>query len=630
MRRLVPAALLAALAATTITVVGPTGAASGVETLQCDTSVPIFVRKPDTSLTLYQHNEPEVGTPDWQDQYGIGHTWDGITLGGPDGAVYELTPEGQLGRARWLGGSWENGGAGEVLLTGWTGWSRNTLVVDSLGDFYGIAADGNLHWRRFTKTGGTWSYEDRTLATGWAARYNMIWASGDGTIFARTHDDKLVLHVYHAASQRWIESDRQIGDGGWNKFHDVASVGGGVFYALDGAAQQVKWYRYTGNGTWAVDAGRIVGNGGWYGDWQLEGKSNACKIVGGTSPQRPAVPANLGAASSAVQGGDGLVNYFYVNQVGGLTTAKQRYANDFSILEYQTFAGHQVFTGTPGSARQGDNKLQVLANSSDDASFRGRPQSVANGPWAAEAAHDGWLTSDAAVVADSDNVLNVYAVDGSGQLWRRAQVAANGGWLPWRKLAATGLSNDFSVLRNGTAIDVVARFTDNSVRAARLTGDVVGTWRTVGTDATGKPAVVAHQNGNLQVFTRRSNGIVHTQRETSGVFPGTWTAVGSLAGVGSPAAVIRGTGLVELAVRGTDNYVYQASQLAPAAGFSAWQIKYWEETATDPTGLTLADGSPIFTWRSPQGLVLTSYIAPGPSSASAEQGTTFRGATGRK
>ncbi|RKT52475.1 tachylectin-related carbohydrate-binding protein [Saccharothrix australiensis] len=609
MRRLLWTAAVTAVTATTLSV-ATTSTATAAETLQCDTSAAIYLRKPDTSLTLYQHNEPEVGTHDWQTQVGIGHTWDGITLGGPDGVVYELTPEGQLNRFRWNGG-WENGGVSDTVITGWTGWSRDTLVVDSLGDFYGIAPDGALHWRRYTKNGSTWSYQDRTLATGWAARYNMIWTSGNGTIFARSHDGNLFVHVYHAASQRWLENDRQIGWGGWNKFTDVASVGGGVFYAIDGGTRLLKWYRYTGNGTWAHDAGKDIGDG-WYGDWQIEGKSDACRIVGATLPQRPAVAARLDAPNSAIQGSDGLVTFFYVNAAGGLTAAKQRYPNDYSSLTYQPFVGHQKYTGTPGVGASEDGKLHTVANSYDDAAFRGRAQAVRNGIWQpGEIAHDGWMPGDVAVVPDANKLLNLYAVDSAGALWRRAQLTANGEFGPWRKLPTSGLTSDFTVLRNGAAIDIVARFTDNSVRAARLADDSVGAWRAVGAGATGRPAVVAHYNNDLQVFVRLPNGVVHTQRESAGAFPNTWTAVGTLATTGSPAAVLRGGGMVELAARGTDNKVYQASQLVPVGGFGGWDVKFDAETATDPIGLTLSDGNPIFTWRGPQGDILTSYLNPG-------------------
>ncbi|MDU0288836.1 tachylectin-related carbohydrate-binding protein [Saccharothrix longispora] len=606
--------------------VPPTTAAGAAETVQCSTSVPLHVRKPDTSLTLYQHDEPENGNPVWQTQVGHGFAWDGITLGGPDGVVYELAPDGTLSRFRWLGSGWESGGVSQTVRTGWTGWSRDTLVVDAKGDFYGISpADGNLHRYRYTLVDGTWTTVDHTVAVGWAARYDMLWASGEGVLFARTRAGALHQYTYHAESRRLLVDGLQAGDVGWNQFTDVASVGGGVFYALNGGTQQLKWYRYTGGGTWAPASGSVVGDGGWRSDWQIEGQSDACRVVGAAVPQRPAVPQRFDAPTTPVQGPDGRVTYFYVSSAGGLVAAKQRNPGDYTIIDYATLTGYHRYTGQPGAGVRADGRLEVLANSSDDAGLRGKVQQVGNGLWGADvAAHEGWMAGDPAIVTEASGALAVLAADGEGGLWQRRQVAAGGGYEAWRRIATGGVTTDFTVLRNGAALDVVARFTDGSVRVLRVVDGVPGTWRAVGAGATSRPAAVAHPNGDLQVFVRGADGHVLGQREGGGVFGGTWQQVGDLVVPGPPAAVVTGAGLVELAVRDDDGFVRQAGQLAPAAGFGDWVVRYFEETATDPTGLVLADGKPIFTWRTPGGLVATSYLSSGAANARGPAGATAR------
>ncbi|MGM1060282.1 tachylectin-related carbohydrate-binding protein [Saccharothrix sp. Mg75] len=614
--------LAAVLVATALTPLA-TGSAGAAETFQCSTSAPLHVRKPDTSLTLYQHDEPENGNPSWRTQFSHGFAWDGITLGGPDGVVYELAPDGTLSRFRWLGSGWENGGVGDTVRTGWTGWSRDTLVVDAKGDFYGIAPDGNLHWYRHTKVNGAWTTLDRTLAVGWASRFTMLWASGDGVLFARTHAGALHQYTYHAESRRWLVEGPQVGAAGWNQFTDVASVGGGVFYALNGGTQQLKWYRYTGDGTWAAASGSIVGDGGWLPDWQVEGQSDACRVTGAAVPQRPAVPQRYDAPTTPVQGPDGLVTFFYVNPAGGLTAAKQRYAGDYGLLDYATFPEYHLHTGRPGAGVRGDGRLEVLANSSDDAGLRGKVQQVRNGVWGTGlTAHEGWMAGDPVVGTEASGALALFAADGAGGLWQSRQVAADGGYEAWRRIATGGVTADFAVLRNGTALDVVARFTDGSARVLRVVDGTPGAWRVVGAGTTARPSAVAHPNGQLQVFARGADGRVLTQREAGGAFGGTWQQVGELTAPGAPDAVLTGGGLVELAVRGDDGYVRQASQLAPAAGFGEWRVRYFEETATDPAGTVLADGKPIFTWRTPQGLVATSFVGTGPAPTRSATGAT--------
>ncbi|MDQ2583681.1 hypothetical protein [Saccharothrix yanglingensis] len=84
----------------------------------------------------------------------------------------------------------------------------------------------------------------------------------------------------------------------------------------------------------------------------------------------------------------------------------------------------------------------------------------------------------------------------------------------------------------------------------------------------------------------------------------------------------QGNGLMALAARSVDGVVHQADREAPAAGFGDWGVRYFEETATDPTGLVPADGMPIFTWRTPGGLVATSYVSAGAADARGSTGAT--------
>lgn len=602
--------------------------------LTCKSAANVFGVTPAGAFFVYPHNEPETGTYDWGVKRTVGSGWQvGRTLAGPDGVVYSMVAAtGELRRFRWNDTSWDtwNGAEYRVVGSGWSRYSelqhRNKVTVDEKGRLYEINPEGHLKvfvWEGDDATGG-WTAETgggKVLDTGWN-QYDLIVAAGDGVLYARKPTGELFRFRYHAASDRFTQYAHPSG-AGWNMFNRLFSPGGDVLYGTrDTNGGELLWYRYhEDTGTWADtgrDVGKLVGNG-WYGELDVVADTNACRLTGFAAPTRPAVPQRHDAPTTVRQSSDGKLSYFYVNVEGGLTVATQRYADDYSLLEFNTLTGHFDFTGQPGAALRQDGTFETLANSHHDAEFRGKVQLVKNGVWGAGdvVPQRGWMLSDPVLIAEPGDTLAQFAVDDAGALWRRAQIAPNGAYHAWRKVSANGLSTDFTAVRNGTAVDVAARFTDNSVRVARVTGGTLGAWRVVGGAVTGRPALVAHASGDLQVFARGADGLLKTQRENNGAFPGSWTTIDSRATTGSPAAVIRGGGLMEIAVRGVDNYVYQASQLAPGAGFGELLTRVAEEAATDPGATVLANGNPIFSWRTPQGTVVTSYINP----------NSFRGAT---
>lgn len=607
----------------------PAHPAVAAATLNCQTAALVIGVQPNGDLFHYPHNEPETGVASWgQKKNQIGRGWNiGRTVAGPNGVAYLLVNNatGDLRRYHWNGMAWEmfNGVAHRVVGTGWSRYSqaehRNKVTVDEKGRLYEIAADGSLKvrvWQGDDAT-GDWTpdtKDGKVIDTGWD-QYNLIVAAGDGVLFARKPDGVLYRYRWHADSHRFVKYAQLVGRG-WEFFNRLFSPGGDILYGSrnDNGAEKLMWYRwYEEENRWAVNVGTQVGTG-WYSELDVTANTNSCWITGLPAPTRPSVPQRLDAPTTPVVGTDGHLSYFYVNSAGGLTVGRQRNPGMFDIIDYHTFAEHHQFTGQPGAGIRADGKFEVLANSSGDATFRGK---TGNGAWSAVpmGIQGGWMVSDPVVVKDANGSLTTYAVDAGGALYRRTHAA-------WFQIG-TGSTRDFTVIRNGTADDVVARFPDNSVRTARVTNGALGPWRSIGTGAVGRPAAVAHGSGDLQVFTRRPDGKIHTQRESAGMFPGTWQALGDFVAAGSPAAVIRDGGLVELAARGTDGLMYQASQLAPAGGFGQWRVEYFEEAATDPAGTVMADGSPIFTWRSPQGVIVTVH-APAAARKASFQGTSAR------
>ncbi|GAA3463976.1 tachylectin-related carbohydrate-binding protein [Saccharothrix longispora] len=638
-------ALVLAAAAALSTVVAP-AAVAAEGTLQCTTAVPIFSRRADASLWMLHNQEPENGHAIWTEQQNVGAGWNGVVLGGPADQLYHVTPEGQLNRYRWLGASWENNGVPDTVTTGWTGWSTaDRMLVDARGDFYAITADNALKWYRFTKVNNQWTTEERVLTPNFGITYDRIFTSGEGGLFARTTTGGLHHFAYHAASRRFTEYAREVGATGWNQFTDFAAAGGGVFWAVEGAAGNLRWYRYLGDGAWAADSGKVVGPGGWVTGIQTESHPDACRVVGGPAgPTRPAVPADFTAPTTALQGGDGLMNYFYVNPQGRLTVAKQRRTDDFLLIDHQSFGDYSAYTGRPGAAPNADGRFEVSANSHSDADVRGKTQAAVGGTWSpALNEHGGHVLGDPVLVRRAGGRLIMFAVDGDGRLWYRQQVSPNGPFGAWRDSGDTGLSTDFTVVRHGFGLHVVARFTDGSVRVAMMPDSavqvpsgavavaaadplppvrVLNAWRTLpGADAVGRPTAVSTGSSltsGLRVFTRRADGGIHTQVEdVRGGFRGTYQRVGDLVASGSPAVVRTGPGLIEIAVRDAEGLVHTTGENVPGGSYRPWEIRNVTEAATDPSGVVRADGSWVFTWRNPVGDIyayLGSYGVSGTSS----------------
>lgn len=590
--------------------------AAAAPVFTCNSAANVFSVRPDGGLYAYPHEAPETGKVEWGPVKHIGSGWDDArTLAAPNGVFYRMHPTGNLYRYRWNGTGWDtwNGRQFRDVGGGWARYTqaeyRNEVTVDEKGRLYQIDAEGRL--RVFTWSGndatGNFLPGGKTLDAGWS-QYNLIVAAGDGVLFARKTNGDLHRFRWDEASDRFTQYGLKVGTD-WDVFTRVFSAGGDVLYGTR-TNGHLDWYRYHEHtNAWAAPV--HIGNG-WEDEIDVVADPNGCRITGFPRPTRPVVPQRTDAPNTAVQGTDGLVTFFYVNSASGLTAAKQRNPGDYEVLEYQVIADHHSFTGQPGAGVRADGRLDVLANSHADADYRGRLQPTANGPWGSISAitvHKGWMVSDPVVVAEPSKALAMFAVDANGALWHRSQATpATSDYTAWRPISGNvGLSPDFTVVRNGTAFDVVARATDGSVKTATFSSGSLSAWRTVGSGTTERPAAVAHVNGDLQVFVRTTSGAIATQRESNNAFSQVWEPIGSLTAVGSPAAVLRTSGLIDLAARGTDNLVHQTSQVAPAGGFAEWRVRYAVEATTSPTSLLLANGSPIFTWRAPDGSIQTVF-----------------------
>ncbi|MFE0021501.1 tachylectin-related carbohydrate-binding protein [Amycolatopsis sp. NPDC059021] len=597
-------ALGSAVAVSTVNV------AVAADSVTCRESASVFYTRPDTYLDLDHHNEPETGVDSWTGRSTIGYTWSGRTLAGPDGRLYLVGEDGKVTRQRRLANSWENDGVGQVIATGWYGWNlpqmRNRITVDTAGDFY-WSHDNILGWLRYDEATKTWT--DRLIDTGWTPeKYDLIVAAGYGVFYARTPAGDLYRFHYDAASQRWVEYAKQVGNGGWQNFATIASPGGDILYTLDKNTGQLKWYRYLGGGVWADNSSRVVT--AVSADWQVAITSDDCKLVNPGQPQRPAVPSRTAPPSFVTEGTGGKLQHFYIDDFGRLIHGRQR-SDDITVVEFTLVPGYQQFSGIPSAFRADDDSLLVAALG-QDSETRTSTQVVNTTKWSSLAGFGGWTPGPASLVK-RDKLGYAFAVDAAGKLWARAQDANTKQFLPWAALPSAGLTPDITVVAQPDGIDVLARTTSGTYTKATYLDGTLGPWLTVpGTGWTKNTAAVANPDKNLQVFATQPDGVVVTQREMSDGFTGTWKPLPGVTATGAPAAAVDTAGIVHVAVRASDGFVYVTEQSAP--GSTAYRT--WERLKDSRTGVSYPSVTdPAMTARTGGGVAVTFRDADGTSYA---------------
>ncbi|MFE5501274.1 tachylectin-related carbohydrate-binding protein [Amycolatopsis japonica] len=577
----------------------PVAVAEPLGALECAPSPQQFVTKGDGVLELDRDQEPESGGGMWAGRRQIGTGWTGNTRVGPAGWVYSFTPEGEVRRFRWLNGEWVNGGAYEVIGTGWNDWGspayRNRMTIDSLGDFYGLAEDGSLRMYRYDSTARTWA--DRVLLGPdlRRARFDLITASGPGVIYARETDGDLFRFQYDAVSRRLTASDR-IGVG-WQSATDITSPGGDLLYMSESSNGALRWYRYLGDEKWTPDSGHNVG-GGITGDQQLEFQPDGCWLTPDGRPARPTVTPSPNAAASLLYTSAKRLHYSYVASDGRMANAQAADLSGNVPISFSVVPGFDGVTGIPGAGEYADGRVQ-LVGLGRNSEAKSSTQTSPTGAWTAPGSIGGFMTGPVALVRTGTGVVYGYGVDDKGCLWRAAQTAVNTELGPWRVVDC----RDYAPV----APSIAAKAARWSVIVPTKSGEYFSFVQTAqlfyppaslgGSGFSGSASTIVNGGGKFQVFARGADGQIYTQVETDdgGVFPGypkTWTVVPGLTAAGAPSAVLSPAGTIEIVARGTDGYVYNTGERAAGTGtYRAWRdiTGGAEKSLTDPAAVALPD-----------------------------------------
>jgi len=286
---------------------------TGNGTTPVDSGLPnvgrIFAIQPEGDLLWYRylgHGEADrSGARGWQPHSAnpIGRGWQNFlhVLGGGDGVVLAIQPDGDLLWYRYLGdGTADRTGAlgwhpnsGNAIGRGWQHF-RHVFVLPQEGrtttpgiTVFGVAENGDLRWYRYSGDGekdpsgglGWHPNSGNIVGNGWGGFQRII---GTGSaVFAVQPDGALLWYSYfgrgepdHSGASGWLpNSGNQIGRG-WQNFRHLtggsndSSGFGTVLYAVAGNGD-LLWYRYDGHGEhdptgatgWRPNSSNPIGNG---------------------------------------------------------------------------------------------------------------------------------------------------------------------------------------------------------------------------------------------------------------------------------------------------------------------------------------------------------------------------------
>jgi hypothetical protein len=179
------------------------------------------------------------GGPSWHANSGatIGTGWSqfDVVLGGGDGVIYAIKPDGRLYWYRYLGTAGEVNwvsATGSQIGTGWNGFPR--LTTSGNGVLYGVTSNGLLRWyRHLDPFGGTSSWANGgigvTVGSGWAG-FTRLSSFGAGILLARNSTGTLFWYRHLdplGGTITWANGGSGTALGiGWNNNRVVGDVTG--------------------------------------------------------------------------------------------------------------------------------------------------------------------------------------------------------------------------------------------------------------------------------------------------------------------------------------------------------------------------------------------------------------------
>ncbi len=231
------------------------------------------------------------------------------------------------------------------------------------------------------------------------------------------------------------------------------------------------------------------------------------------------------------------VVYSYVDNLGKVMVAYQADPEIYSA-QYQTISGNEAFAGPPALSHGAGGTVQVSAQYGDGGDVWTSTQTALNAPtWTPLQDLGGSLAHGPAAANLADGTTVVFAVDVDGKLW----AFVRSGTVPyWRNLGDQDLVGTPTTTQARDGVRVFVRAASGAVKSLVFRNDLtVSPWLDLGGDGSGTVAAVTYPGYRLAVFARSADGTIATMKQdTAGVFPSTWTPVGTGVSAGAPAAII--------------------------------------------------------------------------------------------
>lgn len=607
-RKMLRSAVTLAIVANGLTITFASSPAVAADSFSCTGAAQFFNSTSAGTLTHRTYATPGRTGGKWTAGTTIGPSgWKqfGRVLGGPDGRVYGIKSEGMF-RYRWTGSEWEkiDGLYGRQISSSLGSYAesanRNKITIDESGDFYTIDNTGRLRWHRYSESSKTWTVDGRVIDTGWD-RYNLLFATSPGVLYARAADGRLYRYRFDPTTQRWISRDRLVGSPGWAAYTRLFSAGGDTVYGVqdDGDLYQYRYREDLLN--WELVFHKV--GAGW-GFPEVFATTNTCHQGAISSPVLPSIPVQPNMPIAAMQAPAastalGTLEIAYNDSIGQIRYGR---ANPDALGTIQWSApANIVHAGTPVLVADADDNVNVFNQASTSDIQQLTQKDPASPDWKPWLELGGAMKSTPAAIQLSDESLAVFAYDTNGTLWSRQQDGTTGDLLPWTSTGATGLTGTpiAQIGPDRTATILATTSTGKVQTATWKAGNLTTEWADLGdTQFTGPLTTTLLPGYRVMAAGRATNGTIQTQLQNiDGTWPGTWTTVGddSITPDGSPSAILSPTtGRVWVFIRATDGNIYRTRQTA--AGSTTWTtwgpVTFGETYAVDPTA---------FTWQNSNG-----------------------------
>ncbi|WP_018254636.1 tachylectin-related carbohydrate-binding protein [Salinispora mooreana] len=579
------------------------------DAFSCTGAAQFFNSTSSGTLTHRKYETPgydDGSSGEWTAATTIGVGWQqfGRVLGGPDGRVYGIKSEGMF-RYRWTGFGWEriDGVQGPQISSSFGSYAesanRNKITIDESGDFYTIDDTGRLRWHRYSESSKTWTVDGRVIDTGWD-RYNLLFATSPGVLYARAADDRLYRYRFDPTTQRWISYNLHVGSG-WGYYTSIFSAGGDTVYGvLDNG--DLYQYRYRED---LLDWELVFHKAGW--GWrfpEIFATTNTCHQGAISSPALPSIPLQPNMPIAAMQAPAastalGTLEIAYNDNIGQIRHGR---ANPDALGTIQWSApANIVHVGTPALVADAEDNVNVFSQTSTSDIQRLTQKAPASPDWKPWLELGGAMKSAPAAIQLSDDSLAVFAYDTNGTLWSRQQDGTTGDLLPWTSTGATGLTGTpiAQIGPDRTATILATTSTGKVQTATWQAGTLTTEWTDLGdTQFTGSLTTTLLPGYRVMAVGHATNGTIQTQLQNiNGTWPGTWTTIGdnSITPDGSPSTILSPTtGRAWVFIRATDGNIYRTRHTA--AGSTTWTtwgpVTSGETYPVDPTA---------FTWQNSNG-----------------------------